>query len=81
MTCGRSVVFSGYSDFLRQDMTEILLKVVLSTITLTPLPPKNYIRGLGGLVVKIADSSASVLILELFLRQCGDFRTVPPPVW
>jgi len=40
VTCGRSVVFSGYSDFLhhktdRHDITELLLKVKLNTITLT----------------------------------------------
>ena len=32
VTCDRSVVFSGYSGFLRHDITEILLKVVLNTI-------------------------------------------------
>jgi len=42
VTCGRSVVFSGYSGFLhnktdRHNITEILLKVVLNTITLTLL--------------------------------------------
>ena len=36
VTCGRSVVFSGYSGFLHQtNKTEILLKVVLSTINQT----------------------------------------------
>ena len=40
MTCDMSVVFSGYSGFLhyktdRHDITEILLKVALNTITLT----------------------------------------------
>ena len=40
VTCGRSVVFSGYSRFPHQwkwtrDITEILLKVALNTITLT----------------------------------------------
>ena len=30
---GRTVVFSGYSSFLRHDITEILLKVALNTIT------------------------------------------------
>ena len=38
MTCGRSVVFSGYSGFLyktdRYDITETLLKVALSTINI-----------------------------------------------
>ena len=40
VNCGRSVVFSGYSGFLhkknpgRYDITDILLKVALSTITL-----------------------------------------------
>ena len=41
VTCGRSVVFSGYSGFLHQynwphDITEILLTVALNTNTLTP---------------------------------------------
>jgi hypothetical protein len=31
VTCGRSVVFTGYSGFLH-DITEILLKVALNTI-------------------------------------------------
>jgi len=40
LTCDRSVVFSGYSGFLhlltdRHDITEILLKVALNTITVT----------------------------------------------
>ena len=40
MTCGRSVVYSGYSGFLHQwtdihDIPEILVKVALNTITLT----------------------------------------------
>ena len=40
MPCSRSVVFSGYSGFPtnktdRHDITDILLKVALSTITLT----------------------------------------------
>jgi hypothetical protein len=35
VTCDRSVVFSGYSGFLRHDITEILLKVALNSITLT----------------------------------------------
>jgi hypothetical protein len=40
VTCGRSVVYSGYSGFLHQwtdihDIPEILLKVALNTITLT----------------------------------------------
>ena len=40
MTCGRSVVFSGYSGFLpnktdRHDITDIVLKVALSTIAIT----------------------------------------------
>ena len=30
-------VFSGYSWFLHHDITEILLKVALNTITLTPI--------------------------------------------
>jgi hypothetical protein len=34
VTCDRSVVFSGYSGFLRHDMAEILLKVALNTITI-----------------------------------------------
>jgi hypothetical protein len=39
VTCGRSVVFSGYSGFLHQktdrhDIAEILLKVALKTISL-----------------------------------------------
>jgi hypothetical protein len=44
MTCGRSLVFSGYSLFLqpiktdRHDITEIMLKVTLNTITLTTIP-------------------------------------------
>jgi hypothetical protein len=43
VTFGRSVVISGYSRILHQrktdyqDITEILLKVALNTITLTPL--------------------------------------------
>ena len=43
VTCDRSVVISGYSCFLHQkktdyqDRAEILLKVELNTITLTPL--------------------------------------------
>ena len=32
------VVLSGYSGFLRHDITEILLKVALNTITLSPNP-------------------------------------------
>jgi hypothetical protein len=28
MTCGRSVIFSGYSVFFHQDITEIVLKYV-----------------------------------------------------
>ena len=36
VTCRRSVVFSGYSGFLRHDITEILLKVALNTITHHP---------------------------------------------
>jgi hypothetical protein len=36
VTCDRSVVFSGYSGFLHHDITEIVLKVLLNTITLTP---------------------------------------------
>jgi len=32
VTCGRSVIFSGYSGFLRHDITEILLKVALNII-------------------------------------------------
>ena len=32
--CDRSVVFSGYSGFLHQGMTEILLRVALNTIAL-----------------------------------------------
>jgi len=34
VTCNRSVVFSRYSGYLH-DITEILLKVALQTITLT----------------------------------------------
>ena len=39
LTCGRSVVFSGFSTNKtdRDDITEILLKVALNTIDLTPL--------------------------------------------
>jgi hypothetical protein len=43
VTCGRSVVISGYARILHQkktdyqDITEILLKVALNTTTLTPL--------------------------------------------
>ena len=43
----RSVVFTGYSDFFHQfnwrhDITEILLKMVLSTITLTLTPISDW---------------------------------------
>ena len=41
----KSVVFSGYSGFLQtdhQDMTEILLKVALNTITPNPLLNKSF---------------------------------------
>ena len=34
MICDRSVVFSGYSGFLHQGMTDILLRVALNTIAL-----------------------------------------------
>ena len=42
MSCGRSVVFSGYSGFLHQInfrhyIIELLLKVALNTITIPPL--------------------------------------------
>jgi hypothetical protein len=38
LTCDMSVIFSGFLTNItdRQDITEILLKVVLNTITLTP---------------------------------------------
>ena len=42
-TCGRSVIFWGYSSFstpiktYRHDMAEILSRVALNTITLTPI--------------------------------------------
>ena len=38
MTCGRSVVFSGYPSSFGLDITEILLKVVLNIITLIHKP-------------------------------------------
>jgi hypothetical protein len=51
VTCGRLVVFSGYSGFLpnktdRHDITEILLKVALNTINhkpdrITPITPMD----------------------------------------
>jgi hypothetical protein len=41
-SCDRSVVFSGFSNKTdRHDVTEILLKVVLYTITITP-STKHY---------------------------------------
>ena len=36
VTCDRSVVYFRYSRFLHHDIAEILLKLALSTITLTP---------------------------------------------
>ena len=42
MTYDRSVVFGWYSSFLKQQKTEILLKVVLNTITLNPLTKIAY---------------------------------------
>jgi hypothetical protein len=49
VTCGMSVVFYGYSGFLpnktvRHDITEILLKVALNTITLIILHLKYISR-------------------------------------
>ena len=50
VTCGRSVVFSGYSTN-RHDITEILLTVALSTIIITSkyvelcLFDKNIVNG------------------------------------
>jgi len=35
VTCGGSMVFTGYSGFLHYDIAEILLKVALNAITLT----------------------------------------------
>jgi hypothetical protein len=35
VACDRSMVFAGYSGFLRHDITEMFLKVALKTITLT----------------------------------------------
>jgi hypothetical protein len=40
VTCGRSVVLSGYSGYLH-DITEILLKVALNTWTPTPIFPHH----------------------------------------
>jgi hypothetical protein len=47
VTYGRLVVFSGYSIFLHQK-TEIVLEVMLNTITLTPSLLKKIISFIAG---------------------------------
>ena len=47
MTYGRSVVFSGYSDFLHHDITEISVKVALNIIN------PNHIIGMAELTTVI----------------------------
>ena len=43
--------FSGYSGFLRNDITEILLKVALNTITLTLKKKSSHFSQCGVMVL------------------------------
>ena len=70
VTCGRSEVFSKYSSFHHHNITEILLKVMLNTITLThsvhqvfsspgPKVQVNYCHHLASVVCKLFTFQAS----------------------
>jgi hypothetical protein len=64
VTCGRSVVFSGYSGFICHDITEILLKVSLNTVTLTPQSRDSSIEKQKGDVFKNCKAETSDISLS-----------------
>jgi hypothetical protein len=71
VTCNRSVVFSGYFDFLtnktdRHNITEILLKVALSTI--------SHIKPIAAIVFYFQRES----VVEIDQRKTDHFHPFLP---